>query len=135
MIHKKKLQKNRKNKLILHGYGHYGLPIDISFNIVYLSALENDWVIGYAHVRGGNENGWAWHKSAIKENKIVSYKDFISCAEFLIAEGYTHPSLMCAYGSSAGGTLVGSVINMRPELFKAVVLHYPFLDVLSSLLD
>lgn len=68
-------------------------------------------------------------------NKINSFKDFISCAEYLIAEGYTHPSLLCAFGSSAGGLLIGSVINMRPELFKAAILSVPFLDTLTALLD
>ena len=135
IIHKKTLRKDRKNKLLLHGYGAYGLPMEIGFNIVYLSALENDWIIAYAHVRGGNEKGWTWHKSAMKERKMNSFFDFISCAEFLVAEGYTHPSMMCAYGASAGGLLVGTVINLRPNLFKAVVLSVPFLDVLSCLCD
>lgn len=109
LIHKKNLKKDRKNKLLLHGYGHYGLQIESDFNITYLAALENDWIIAYAHVRGGNERGNIWHKQAIKHNKVVSYKDFVSCAEFLISEGYTHPSLLCAFGSSAGGTLVGKL--------------------------
>lgn len=135
LIYKKNLKKNRKNKLLLHGYGSYGLSLDIGFNIVYLSALENDWILAFAHVRGGNEKGWKWHKSATKEAKMNSFYDFISCAEFLVAEGYTHPSLMCAYGASAGGLLVGTVINIRPNLFKAVVLSVPFLDVLTCLCD
>lgn len=129
----KKTKKNRKNKLLLHGYGCYGVSLDIGFNIVNIAALENGWILAFAHVRGGNEKGWKWHKSACETNKVKSFSDFINCAEFLIAEGYTHPSLLCAYGASAGGLLVASVINMRPELFKAVVMNVPFLDVLNTL--
>ena len=135
LIYNKNLKKDRKNKLLLHGYGAYGLPNEIVFNIVYLSAIENNWILAFAHIRGGNEKGWKWHKSATKELKMNSFYDFISCAEFLVAQGYTHPSLMCAYGASAGGLLVGTVMNLRPNLFKAVVLSVPFLDVLSCLCD
>ncbi|EGR32260.1 oligopeptidase b, putative [Ichthyophthirius multifiliis] len=135
IIREKNFYKNRKNKLLLHGYGHYGISLEIGFSINYLSALEGGWTLGFAHVRGGGENGCKWHENAILDKKPVSFFDFISCAEFLVAEGYTHPSLLCAYGSSAGGLLVGTVINMRPELFKACVLNFPFLDVLSSLID
>lgn len=135
LIYEKTLQKDRKNKVLLHGYGAYGIPMDINFNIVYLSALENHWVLAFAHVRGGNEKGWKWHESATKESKINSFHDFICCAEYLVAQGYTHPSLLCAYGASAGGLLVGAVMNMRPNLFKAVVLSVPFLDILSCLCD
>lgn len=135
LIYEKTLEKNRKNKVLLHGYGSYGIPLDISFNIVYLSALENHWVLAFAHVRGGNEKGWKWHESATKEKKINSFNDFLCCAEFLVAQGYTHPSLLCAYGASAGGLLVAAAVNMRPNLFKAVVLTVPFLDILSCLCD
>ncbi|KRX02134.1 hypothetical protein PPERSA_06329 [Pseudocohnilembus persalinus] len=135
LVYSKNLKKDRKNKLLLHGYGHYGLSLEAQFNIVYLKALEENWILAYAHVRGGNERGWSWHKQAIKENKPVSYRDFVSVAEFLVAKKYTHPALMCAFGSSAGGTLVGSAINLRPELFKAVVMNVPFLDILTTLMD
>ena len=129
------MKKDRKNKVLLHGYGHYGVSLDVTFNISYLSAIENNWVLAFAHVRGGNEKGFQWHQAAILKDKSVASGDFINCAEFLVSKGYTHPSLMCAYGSSAGATLVSSAINQRPELFKACVLNSPFLDVLSSLLD
>lgn len=84
LVHSNKLKKNRKNKFILFGYGSYSLPLEPEFNIVYLSALENGWGLAYAHVRGGNEKGWAWYKAALKEKKVITMKDFISCAEFLI---------------------------------------------------
>ena len=104
------------------GYGAYNQPLDVNFNIVNLSAIENGWILAYTHVRqspviqkitifrGGNEKGREWHQKGMGENKINSFKDFISCGEYLIAHGYTHPSLLCAYGSSAGGLLVGTNI-------------------------
>jgi len=107
LVHKKNLKKDRKNKVLLIGYGAYGQPLDVGFNIVNLAALEDGWVIAYAHVRGGNEKGREWHNKGKGEYKANSFKDFISSAEYLIAEGYTHPSLLCALGSSAGGLLVG----------------------------
>lgn len=84
LVHAKNLKKNRKNKLLLHGYGSYSLPIEPEFNIVYLAALECGWTLAYAHVRGGSEKGWAWYKAAVKEKKATSFKDFISCAEYLV---------------------------------------------------
>lgn len=82
-------------------------------------------------MRGGNEKGQLWHKAAIKENKLKSVEDLIASAAHLVANGYTHPSLLCGLGSSAGGTLFGAAINMRPDLWKCVVLSVPFLDVLG----
>jgi len=79
--------------------------------------------------------GRKWHQDGAREKKMNSFLDYISCAEYLIANRYTHPSLLCAFGSSAGGLLVGGAINIRPELFKAAILHVPFVDVLTSLLD
>jgi oligopeptidase B len=131
----KKTKKNRKNKLLLHGYGCYGVSLDIGFNVVNIAALENGWILAFAHVRGGNEKGWKWHRSACGLNKIKSFNDFINCAEYLISQKYTHPGLLCAYGASAGGLLVATVMNMRPDLFKAVVMNVPFLDILNTLCE
>ena len=83
--------------------------------------MENDWILAYAHVRGGNEKGKQWHKQAMDVNKAKSFYDFIDCAEFLVAEGLTNPSLLCAYGSSAGGMLVASCANIKPHLFKVMI--------------
>ncbi|CAD8184063.1 unnamed protein product [Paramecium octaurelia] len=135
LVHHKDLQKNRQNKLLLHSYGAYGVPQEIPFNIVYLNALEKGWTLAYAHIRGGNERGQDWHRQAIQENKIKSIEDLLGCASYLIAEGYTHPSLLCGLGASAGATTLGAAINMRPDLWKCAVLLSPFLDVLGSLLD
>ena len=98
--------------------------------------MERGWVIADAHVRGGGEKGIGWHEQGKLHNKPNSMFDFISCAEYLIAQKFTHPNLLAARGVSAGGTLVAhTCLNMRPDLFRACVLNVPFLDVLDSLLD
>jgi oligopeptidase B len=103
--------------------------------VVYLSALQRGWVIAYAHLRGGNELGHSWHTSAVKENKLKSIEDLIGCVASLVEKGYTHPSLLCGLGSSAGATVLAAAVNRRPDLWKSVVYSYPFLDVLGNLLD
>lgn len=106
LIHKKNLKRDRKNKLLLNVYGFYGLNLEIEFSIVNLKALEENWIIGYAHVRGGNEKGSDWHRDAIVENKYKSFMDYKSVAEELIRLGLTHNSLLCGYGGSAGASIV-----------------------------
>ena len=122
-------------KLLLKTYGCYGLNNDLDFSITNWSLLERDWSIAYAHIRGGSELGLEWHKQATKTSKIVSTFDLLACAEYLIAGGYTHPSLLCGASNSAGGTVLASAVNIRPNLFKAVHLTAPFLDLSTSLLD
>jgi oligopeptidase B len=102
---------------------------------VHLTALNRKWVLAYAHIRGGNEKGHQWHQSATKLNKLRSIEDLQGCVHYLVAHGYTHPSLLCAYAASAGATNLAAAINMRPDLFKGVILSVPFLDVLGSLSD
>lgn len=105
------------------------------FNIVYLSAIEKRWILAFAHIRGGNEKGHDWHQSATKLNKLRSIEDLLSCTQYLIAKGFTHPSLLSAMGSSAGATTLAAVVNKRPDLFKSIILAAPFLDMLGSLSD
>ena len=127
---------NRKNRVLLEGYGAYGLPMREDFNIVNVSAMERGWIIAQAAVRGGGQRGISWHEDGKLDKKFNSFHDFISCAEFLISNRITHPNLLAAKGSSAGGLLVGhSCLNMRPDLFRACILDVPFLDVMSALLD
>jgi oligopeptidase B len=127
---------NRRNRVLLEAYGAYGLNLSQSFNIVRTSAMERGWVIADAFVRGGGEKGISWHDKGKLLNKPNSIKDFIACAEFLIANRITHPNLLAAKGQSAGGSLVGhSVLNLRPDLFRACILNVPFLDMLSNLMD
>jgi oligopeptidase B len=117
------------------GYGAYGLNLDLGFNIANITAVERDWVIAMAHVRGGGEKGFDWHSEGKLEKKGNSFFDFISCAEHLIAERVTHPNLLAVRGESAGGMLVAQCLNMRPELFRAAILKVPFLDVFNTLID
>lgn len=100
------LKLNRRNRVLMEGYGAYGLPLNQGFNIVNLSAMERGWVIAQAMVRGGGERGIAWHEAGKLGNKANSFKDFNSCAEFMIAHRITHPNLLAARGVSAGGLLV-----------------------------
>ena len=127
---------NRKNRVLLEGYGAYGLNLSQGFNIVKTSAMEKGWVIADAFVRGGGEKGIEWHDQGKMHNKPNSFLDFVACAEYLIAKRITHPNLLAAKGTSAGGTLVAQAcLNMRPDLFRACILNVPFLDVLNSLLE
>ena len=122
-------------KLLIKNYGVYGLNNELTFSISEWSLQEHGWVIAYAHIRGGSELGSEWYSEALKEKKINSVKDLISCAEYLCATGWTHPSLLAAKASSAGATILAAAMNFRPYLFRAVNLQAPFLDVRSSQVD
>ena len=121
--------------MLLHAYGFYGMGNEVHYNNVYVRALEKGWVIAYAHVRGGNEKGNVWWKDGTLEKKSRAWKDLDECVAYLIKEEYTHPALLVLYGSSAGAVTVWNELNRHPSLYKAAVLVYPFLDVLTSLLD
>lgn len=136
LFHKKNILKNRKNKLLLVAYGAYGLNLDIDFNSVFLAAVAKmGFIVAFCHIRGGSEKGINWHLDGKLLNKHNSVSDFFSCISHLIQEGYSHPNYISAYGQSAGGIVVGQAINLKPDLFRAVVLSHPFVDVLSTLLD
>ena len=109
--------------------------MEMEFSITDWSLLENDWIIALCHIRGGSELGEEWHLGAKGELKVKSVQDIISCADFLIASGWTHSSLLAAKSSSAGAGLLASAMNFRPNLFKAVNLDVPFLDIRTLLLD
>lgn len=127
--------KGPEKKLLLKSYGCYGMNLDLDFDLVDWSLLERDWIIAFAHIRGGSEMGQSWHEDAIKEKKLNSVFDLIACANFLIAEGFTHQSLLCGSSNSAGCTIMASAMNFKPNLFKAVSLTAPFLDLSTSLMD
>ena len=127
---------NRRNRVMMEAYGSYGFPMIQSFDLTKVAAMERGWVFAQALVRGGGDRGIAWHNDGKLMNKPNTFHDFISCAEYLIANRIAHPNLLAAKGVSAGGTLVAQAcLNMRPELFRAVILDVPFLDVLTCLLD
>ncbi|KAL7132648.1 hypothetical protein ABFS83_12G088800 [Erythranthe nasuta] len=120
---------------LLHGYGAYGETLDRSWCSDRLSLLDRGWVFAFADVRGGAGADPSWHKSGSGLNKLNSIHDYVSCGKYLINEGLIHKHRLGAHGVSAGGLLVGSAVNMYPELFRAAILKVPFLDVVNTLLD
>ncbi|MDX1366846.1 S9 family peptidase [Pseudomonas sp.] len=119
--------------LYLYGYGAYGESLDPWFSHARLSLLDRGFVFAIAHVRGGGELGEAWYRAGKLEHKHNSFDDFIACAEHLIASGYTSPAQLAISGGSAGGLLIGAVLNQRPELFAAAIAEVPFVDVLNTM--
>lgn len=135
LVYKKGLEKNGKNPLLLYGYGSYGHTIDPSFSSVKLSLINRGFVYAIAHVRGGQIMGRHWYEDGKLLKKKNTFTDFISCAQYLIDTSFTSPEYLFAMGGSAGGLLMGAVINMRPELFNGVVAGVPFVDVVTTMLD
>ena len=121
--------------LYLYGYGAYGESLDPWFSHARLSLLERGFAFAIAHVRGGGELGEAWYRAGKLEHKQNTFDDFIACAEALIREGLTTPQQLAVSGGSAGGLLIGAVLNQRPELFAAAIAEVPFVDVLNTMLN
>ena len=121
--------------LYLYGYGAYGECLDPWFSHARLSLLQRGFIFAIAHVRGGGELGEAWYRAGKLAHKENSFSDFIHCAEQLIASGLTCPAQLVISGGSAGGLLIGAVLNQRPELFAAAIAEVPFVDVLNTMLD
>ncbi|HEX5133722.1 MAG TPA: S9 family peptidase [Candidatus Krumholzibacteria bacterium] len=128
--------KRPKNRpLLLLGYGSYGYPNDVWFSSDRVSLLDRGVVFGMAHVRGGGELGKAWHEHGRLMEKKNTFTDFIACCEHLIKKGYTTRDQLAVTGRSAGGLLMGAIVNMRPDLFKVVVTGMPFVDMMNTMLD
>lgn len=126
---------DREVPLYLYGYGAYGESLDPWFSHARLSLLERGVAFAIAHVRGGGELGEAWYRAGKQEHKQNSFDDFIACAEHLIAQGVTRTEQLAISGGSAGGLLMGAVLNQRPELFRCAIAEVPFVDVLNTMLD
>ncbi|MGH9031214.1 MAG: prolyl oligopeptidase family serine peptidase, partial [Acidimicrobiia bacterium] len=135
LVHRRGLARDGQAPLLLYGYGSYEVSIDPTFSSVRLSLLERGFVWAIAHVRGGGELGRHWYEDGKLSRKANTFTDFIACAEHLVAEGYTSPDRLLARGGSAGGLLMGAVVNARPDLFGAVVAEVPFVDCLTTILD
>jgi len=135
MVYKKGIRKDGKNPLLLYGYGSYGISTDATFASSRLSLLDRGFIYAIAHVRGGQELGRDWYEEGKLLKKKNTFTDFIACAQYLIDEQYTAPDRLFAMGGSAGGLLMGAVINMAPQLFKGVVALVPFVDVVTTMLD
>ncbi|HEV8474319.1 MAG TPA: S9 family peptidase [Methylomirabilota bacterium] len=121
--------------MALAGYGAYGLPYPVNFSSNRLSLLERGITVAIAHVRGGGEGGKRWHDAGRLLHKPNTFTDFIACADHLVAQGYTAADRLSIEGGSAGGLLIGAVLNQRPDLCAAAVLRVPFVDVISTMLD
>ena len=121
--------------LLLYGYGSYGISMDPSFSAARLSLLDRGFVYAIAHIRGGQEMGRPWYENGKLLTKKNSFTDFIACGEYLIREKWAAADKLFAMGGSAGGLLMGAVINMRPDLFKGVIAAVPFVDVVTTMLD
>jgi len=121
--------------MLLAGYGAYGIPYPVTFSSSRLSLLERGVSVAIAHIRGGGEMGKRWHDAGRMAAKGNTFTDFVAAAEYLVHERYTSPDRLVIEGGSAGGLLMGAVLNLRPELFHAAVLRVPFVDVINTMLD
>lgn len=135
VLHLKGAKLDGKGPLYLTGYGSYGYPYDIGFNSNLFSMVDRGVVAAVAHIRGGGEMGKAWHDDGRMMHKKNTFTDFIACAEYLVAQGYGSKHRLVIEGRSAGGLLMGAVLNMRPDLFHAALVGVPFVDVMNTMLD
>ncbi|MCW3467434.1 S9 family peptidase [Chitinophaga nivalis] len=135
IVYKKGFDKNGKSPLLLYGYGSYGNSMDVYFNSTLLSLLDRGFAFAIAHVRGGQEMGRQWYEDGKMFKKKNTFTDFIACADYLVKNNYTGSEHLYAMGGSAGGLLMGAIINMRPELFHGIVAQVPFVDVITTMLD
>jgi oligopeptidase B len=135
LVRHKTTMPSKKTPLLLYGYGSYGSTIDPYFSTVRLSLLDRGFIFAIAHVRGGEYLGRQWYEDGKLLKKKNSFTDFIDCSKFLISEGYTSANHHYAMGGSAGGLLMGAVINMGPQFYNGVVAQVPFVDVVTTMLD
>jgi len=135
LVYRKALRKDTPQPLLLYGYGSYGYPMDPGFRSSRVSLLDRGMIFAIAHIRGGGDRGKLWYDDGKLLRKKNTFGDFIAVADSLVRRRYTAPDRLVIQGGSAGGLLMGAVVNMRPDLFKAVVTQVPFVDVISTMLD
>jgi oligopeptidase B len=135
VVYEKGTPRDGSAPMLLVGYGSYGYPYPTGFSHARVSLLDRGMIYAIAHIRGGGELGKPWHDQGRMENKMNTFTDFIAVAEHLVAHGYTSSERLAIQGGSAGGLLMGAVVNSRPDLFGAVVSLVPFVDVLNTMLD
>jgi oligopeptidase B len=135
LVYRKSTPRDGTAPLLLGGYGSYGSSSNVGFSSNRLSLLDRGVIVATAHIRGGGDMGQAWHDAGRMQYKINTFTDFIAAAEHLVNERYTAKHRLVIEGGSAGGLLMGAVTNMRPDLFRAVVSHVPFVDVINTMLD
>ena len=135
IVYRKGLEKDGINPVWIQGYGSYGYSSDPYFSSVRLSLLDRGFVFAIAHIRGGQELGRQWYEDGKLLKKKNTFTDFIACTEHLIDQNYTNPDFCFAWGGSAGGLLMGAVMNLRPDLYKGMIAAVPFVDVITTMLD
>lgn len=135
MVYRKELKKDGTNPLLQYAYGSYGHSMDASFSSTRLSLLDRGFIFAIAHIRGGEDLGRQWYEDGKLLKKKNTFTDFIDCSHFLIEQKYTSPQHLYAEGGSAGGLLMGAVINTAPELYHGVIAQVPFVDVVTTMLD
>jgi len=135
IVYKKGFKKDGNSPLLLYGYGSYGASMDVYFSSTHLSLLNRGFAFAIAHIRGGQELGRLWYEDGKMMKKINTFDDFIACGEFLIKEKYTSAKHLYAEGGSAGGLLMGAIVNMAPDLWNGVIAEVPFVDVVNTMLD
>jgi oligopeptidase B len=135
IVYRKDLRLPGEQPLYLYAYGSYGISMPVSFNTSRLSLLDRGVIFAIAHIRGGGEFGEPWREAGRMAHKMTTFTDFIACAEHLIAEKFTRANQLVINGGSAGGLLMGVVVNLRPDLFHAAIYDVPFVDVLNTMLD
>jgi len=135
LVYKKGIKKNGKNPLYLYGYGAYGISMDPYFSSRRLSLLDRGFIYAIAHIRGGGEMGRQWYEDGKYLNKKNTFTDFIACGDYLVSEKYTSHDKMAISGASAGGLLIGAVVNIRPDLADVAIADVPFVDVMNTMLD
>jgi len=135
LIYKKGIEKHGKNPLLLYAYGSYGNSMEPTFSSTRLSLLDRGFIYAIAHIRGGQEMGRDWYENGKLLKKKNTFTDFVDVGKFLIEEKFTNSNHLYAYGGSAGGLLMGAVLNMEPEMWNGVIAAVPFVDVVSTMLD
>ncbi|MEL6122629.1 MAG: S9 family peptidase, partial [Bacteroidota bacterium] len=135
VVYHKNTKKSATTPLLQYAYGSYGNSIDPWFSSSRLSLLDRGFIYVIAHIRGGQEMGRQWYEDGKMFNKMNTFNDFIDCSKFLIEEGYTSADHLYALGGSAGGLLMGAIVNMAPELYQGIIAAVPFVDVVSTMLD
>lgn len=135
VIYRKGLKKDGTNPLLIYGYGSYGSTIDPYFSTVRLSLLDRGFIFAIAHVRGGEYMGRRWYEDGKLLKKKNTFTDFIAASKYMVEQGYTSPKHLYASGGSAGGLLMGAIVNLEPELYNGIIASVPFVDVLTTMLD
>ena len=135
LVYKKGTKLSKDTPLLLYGYGSYGASMDAYFSSVRLSLLNRGFVFAIAHIRGGQEMGRSWYEDGKLLKKKNTFNDFIDCGKYLISKNYTSENHLYAQGGSAGGLLMGAIINMEPNIWNGVIAGVPFVDVVSTMLD